>query len=646
MIDFINVSKSYAGQDIITDASLKINQGERIGIVGPNGAGKSTLFGLITGGCGPDKGTVSVPSAARIGYLHQHIDEGSVSRRLLDFSSDALPELQQVHDEIETLEKQIPERGDKSGILQKIGLLQTRYEALGGYTIRKRTEAVLGGLGFSSDDFSRKLESFSGGWQMRAALARVLVAEPDIMLLDEPSNYLDLPAVEWLQRFLKNFHGTLLLISHDRYLLRTLTDLTVEINNGFVTRYPGNYDFYERERELRMKTLASAKKNQDKKKEQLERFIERFRAKNTKASQAASKMKVLDKMEDIRLPGTLGYSGTLAIPDPPHSGAEIMRLEGVGFSYGAENSFRLDDISLRIERGAKIAICGYNGTGKTTLLKLIAGRLNPSSGRRVPGHKVVIGYQAQEFGEILPSEQTVFDVVRNAAAEGVDYKRIRGILGAFGFPGDTVDKQCGVLSGGEKIRLCFAAIFANPPNFLVLDEPTTHLDIHAREALQDALKQYQGTVCLVSHDIEFVRGTASRIIEMTPPGIRFYHGNYDYFTEKRQALGSAPANETDVKEKKSGTKKQKRKENAARREAMNREIRVFEKEAAGLERKIEFLEQEKSDIVSRIENNEQDIDFYAVNKRLVDIEEDISGLTLKWEAAALKVEEIRIKYST
>ena len=643
MIDFFNVYKSYPSQDILINADLRVNPGERIGIVGPNGAGKSTLFALITKDISPDKGTVSVPANARIGYLRQHLPKGADKEQLLDFTVDAIPELKEIHEKIESLEKNITEES----VLKKIGELQTKFEALGGYEIKSRSEAILSGLGFAENDFEKPLSSFSGGWQMRAGLARVLVADPEIMLLDEPSNYLDLPAIEWLQRFLRTFKGTLLLISHDRFLLKSLTNITVEVNNGILTRYSGNYDFYERERAHRMKTLESLKKNQDRKKEQLERFVERFKSKNTKASQARSKMKQLEKMEDIILPDSLSYSGTIVIPPPPHSEAELVRLENVSFTY-PDGKFSLENIDLRIERGQKIAITGYNGKGKTTLLKLIAGIHKPREGKRVQGNKVVIGYQAQEFGDILPSEQTVFDVVKNAAKDNLDTKRIRAALGAFGFSGDAVDKQCKVLSGGEKIRLCFARIFVNPPNFLILDEPTTHLDLHAREALQDALKKYTGTVCLVSHDIEFVRNTAEMIIDMTPPSFRRYHGDYDYFIEKRaemDASSSAGQSEDSKKSSSSVSKKEQRRMRAAKRNEIGKAKNKVEKNIASLERKIEKLESEKLEIINKIESGEPGLDFYGVNKRLVEIEDDISVFTEEWEESTLKLEEILIEYN-
>jgi ATP-binding cassette subfamily F protein 3 len=598
---------------------------------------------MVTEDVEPDKGEVTIPDSATIGYLRHQLPTSEAARKLLDFTADALPELAEIHNKMERIEHELAEDpgSDSTRQLAILGELQSKFEMAGGYEMTTRAQMVLSGLGFSENKFDSPLSEFSGGWQMRAALSRVLVADPSIMLLDEPSNYLDTPAVEWLARFLNSFKGTLLLVSHDRYLLKTLTNVTIEVNNGLVTRYAGNYDYYERERKQRFASLQAAKKNQDAQRQKMEKFVERFRAKSTKAAQAKNKLKQIDKLEEIIVPDSLSYSGAIRIPPPPRSGAEIARLESIAFSYdGKENV--LDHIDLKIERGAKIALVGYNGTGKTTLLKLLAGVLEPSSGKRVLGHHVIVGYQAQEFGDILPPDQSLFDVVRAAAPGTAELKRIRAILGSFGFSGDDVDKPCGVLSGGEKIRLSFARIFINPPNFLLLDEPTTHLDIAAREGLQLALKEYSGTLCLVSHDIEFLRNTADIIVEMTPPGVKRYFGDYEYYLEKRSGDEEVPEVKSESPRK--GVKMDKkalRREKALLREKKGKGKKEIEKRIAKTERKIDILETEKLEITTKIEANDPNLDFFAVNKRLVCIEEDIQSLTEQWEKATEELETLR-----
>ncbi len=651
MIDFQNVYKSYSGKDILNNATFRINPGERTGLVGPNGAGKSTIFGIITGEVEQDKGNIMVPKDLRIAILHQQIEHGCADVPLLDFAANAVAELSEISTRLHVLEHRFhenPSPDEYEKMLNEQGDLQSRYEQLGGYRLRHAAEAALSGLGFHESDFERPLGSFSGGWQMRGALARVLISDPDILLLDEPSNYLDIPAVEWLYRFLKSFKGTLLLISHDRFLLKTLCNITLEINGGNVTRYAGDYDYYVRERDNRYLALESAQKNQDRERERLERSINRFRSKSTKAVQVQNWIRKLDKMDDINLPDQLHYSGSIRVPEPPPCGHEIIRLESVDFSYNGTDMI-LEDIDIEIKNGDKLGIVGYNGMGKTTLLKVMGGVHAPTSGKRVLGHNVVPGYQAQEFSELLPDEKSVYNVVRDALPPGGDPKRLMNILGSFGFSGEEADKLCKVLSGGEKIRLLFARLFVNPPNFLLLDEPTTHLDISAREALQQALSEYKGTVIFVSHDIEFVSNVAENIIAMVPQGIKRYFGDYAYYHEKLdQEQRKASGIEDNVEEIKpvesAESQKEKRKERARMRQQMQGEKRHLEKQVSKLESEIEKAESEREEILAEMAANAADTDFADLNRRLKNLEFSISKATIEWEESAEKLEAFMEEY--
>ena len=657
MLDFQNVSKLLGGKDILKDVSLRINKGERVGIVGPNGTGKTTLFRMITGEMSPDAGEIIVPEKLRLGYLHQQLAAAGSNVKLIDYVETAGGELPAIHAAMEKIEAQLQTlQSPPDSLLNELGKLQSRYEQLGGYEMRHRAEAALDGLGFSPEALEQPLDSFSGGWQMRAAMVRTLLGEPDILLLDEPSNYLDIPAVEWLQRRLRTFEGTLLLISHDRFLLNTLTDITVELNNARLTRYSGNYTYYAKEREARQLQSEAEKKNIEKRKQQLQDNINRFRAKATKAAQVQSWIKMLDKIKDAEIPEQLHFHGTIRIPDPPPYGSEAFRLENVSLSYDGKRDI-IHDLSLSIDAGEKLGIIGYNGMGKTTLLRIIAGRLAPTAGRAIPGHKVIIGYQAQEFAELLPPEETAFQVVRNAAGD-LPSQRIREILGAFGFSGDDAMKQCAVLSGGEKIRLCFARIFVNPPNLLILDEPTTHLDINARIALQDALRNYKGTVCLVSHDVEFIRGSVSGILEIRKDGVKRYAGGYDYYREKK-AQEEAAANQTSSSTSSTSAtsstasatvttdvnKKDLRREKAARRNELAPEKRRLEKEVARLEKIIEDGEAEKAVLMEEFASPDLNpADIPAKQKRLKELDYDISKAMIDWESAAAELEEFRKEY--
>jgi ATP-binding cassette subfamily F protein 3 len=615
VIEFRQVSKFYPNQVVLNDVSFRINPGEHVGIVGPNGAGKSTLFQLITDPTQADKGDVTFPKRARISHLRQQLNAYEVTDSLLDYTLRAIPELEDLQ---ETLDKQQDAAAKASGaeqtrLLERMGETQTAFELLGGYDLKVRAEAALGGLGYSEDSFARPFTSFSGGWQMRAELARVLIARPDILLLDEPSNYLDLPAVEWLQRYLREFAGTLMLISHDRYLLQSLTAITLEVAGGQVTRYAGDFNWYLRERENRLVQLWAAKKNQDRKREKIERFVERFRSKNTKASQVQSRVKMLDKLDTVDMPYTPADLSRLHIAQPPHCGQEVMRLEDVGFGYG-DDAWVLRGINLRIEKEDKTALVGFNGMGKTTLLRVLAGALVPSAGKRVLGHQVMVGYQSQDFAETMPPEHTVYNVVQEMKPDA-STSEVRTLLGGFGFEEDDVHKTVKVLSGGEKIRLAFARLFIAPPNFLLLDEPTTHLDIDGCRALETALKEYSGTLCLVSHDITFVRAVATSIVAMRSPGIERFPGDYDYYREKESGRGAGAVQGTSV-----GTsgKRGQKKDRARERKEQIAQKRRMERLVAEAETQLEQLEVEQASLIEQMA--EEGADYPTINGRLKKIQ--------------------------
>ena len=654
MIDFRNISKLFSGEYLLKDVTFRISPGERVGIVGPNGAGKSTIFGIITGAVTPDGGSVTIPNGHRLGVMRQRIDIAELDRTLLDFTADAIPELKTYSAELASLETELQHGVDDdsrlASLLKRHGELQSRIEHLGAYRLDQEAKEALSNLGFPVTHFDRPLREFSGGWQMRAALARVLISHPDTLMLDEPSNYLDVPAVEWLCRFLNNFPGTLLLISHDRFLLRKLTRITIEINAGTATRYAGNYDFYRVERENRRKRLEAEKRNVDRKKEHLERVIDRFRAKSSKAAAAKSWQKQLDRIEDVELPDALNYQGALRFPKPPDNGTEAARFENVSFGYEPGREL-LHDFSLSIDAGDKIAVVGYNGMGKTTLLKLLVGALTPQQGRVVLGHHSVIGYQAQEFSELLNDELSVWDAVRGNLPPGAPTSPINQVLGSFGFSGDATKKPCGVLSGGERIRLQFARIFVNPPNLLVLDEPTTHLDLAARELLQQAIVEYKGTVVLVSHDIEFIRATAKTILALEPSGPKKYFGDYDYYLEKSAAAAASPSPAANAKVSGTGSAapgpgesgdlaRDRRRARAQARQAIAGDFKKAREKVAQLENELDECTERRKVLLAKLSSGMK-INFAEVNRELATLEERLKTIESEWETAALELEALR-----
>ena len=632
MIEFRDIAIHYGTQQVLENVSLRVNAGERVGIVGPNGAGKSTLFQLITGGRQPDKGEVVLEGKPTVGYVRQHLEPAHDAETLLEYAMRGVPRLHDLEAEIHALQAALESAGDnRERLLRGLGEKQTAFEHLGGYELEARVKSALGGLGFGNAEMQKPFRTFSGGWQMRAELTRVLAALPDLLLLDEPSNYLDLPAVEWLQRFLKSYEGTLLLISHDRYLLRTLTTLTVEIDACTATRYNGPLDFYLRERDLRTEQLVQAKANVDRERERLQRFVDRFKATATKAAQAASRVKQIERLGDIRLPRRSQAAAHLRIAPPPHCGAEVVRLENAAFSYdGVNNVFQNLDLSLA--RGDKLAIVGYNGMGKTTLLRLLAGTRSPTTGTATLGHHVQPGYLSQEFAETVPPEITVIEAAKRSAPN-LPERDLRAQLGSFGFGADDVAKPTGVLSGGEKIRLAFLRLFLAPPNLLILDEPTTHLDLEGRAALERALAAYPGTVCIVSHDVEFVRAVATTILELTPGATKFFHGNYDYYREKTAAQNQAEKPKTPAFSPPPSalSSKDLRRARAALREKHLPAIRKARGRVEALENEITKLEAQERELTNQLAAPPANFDYAGASKTLHATRHQLHLLALEWE---------------
>ncbi len=631
--------------DLIRDICLEVRPGRIVTLIGPNGSGKSTLFKIVLGEMSTDSGELIIENNPRIGWTRQNPEPESDDETLLEYSVRGVPGLAEMEAEMRELEADLADPQK----MKRYGELQTTFEHLGGYDLETRVKVALGGLGFSTEEFTKPFKSFSGGWRMRAELSRVLASRPDLLLLDEPSNYLDLPAVDWLQKFLKAYDGTLMLISHDRYLLRTLTSIIVEVDAGTATRYEGGLDWYMREREVRYEHLKAAKENQDHHREQLQRFVDRFRAQATKAAQAQSRQKLIDKIDEERivLPKRYTQSGRLRLAEPPPSGIEMFRCENLEFSYDGRKKV-LDGISFNIARGDKVALIGYNGLGKTTLMRIIAGTREPTGGRAVLGHNVVPGYLSQEFAETIPPDVSVYRNAKNAwdAHGGGPEKNFRNQLGAFGFDENDIEKPAGVLSGGEKIRLAFLRLFLSAPNFLLLDEPTTHLDLDGRRLLQEALQKYKGTILLVSHDIDFVRAVATSVLEITHEGLRQFPGGYDYYCEKRDEgrRAAAPAKRQDAEPAASATRaptsKELRQQRAAERAKIAPKLKELKSRVEKAEKKVDELQAALDAASEELFNPRPDTNFEEANRKVRTLQFEIDRYTAEWEAAATELEEL------
>jgi len=523
MISFNRISKQYGKQLIFVDASFQLNPGEKAGLVGPNGAGKTTLFRMIVGEESPDEGEVSVPKKMTIGYFRQDIEEMS-GRSVLDESIAGSGRLGDLHHELEALQNAMadPDKADEmDAVLERFGHVQEEYSHLGGYELEARAREVLHGLGFEDDRIDGDVGLLSGGWKMRVAMAKVLLGRPDVLLMDEPTNHLDIESIIWLEGFLKSYPGSLLMTSHDREFMNRVVTKIVEIDDGELNTYSGNYDFYDRERALRETNREAAYARQQAKLAKEQRFIDRFAAHAAKAAQVQSRVKALDKIEKLE-PPKQRKTVRFDFRTPPRSGDDVAMLKGVSKSYGKRTVY--DGFDFMVRRGERWCVMGKNGAGKSTLLKMVAGALEPDSGSVRLGASLKVGYFSQQAFDLLDANLTVWEQIQNDfPLESIG--TLRSLLGAFHFSGDDVEKKVRSLSGGERSRLVLARMLLDPPNFLILDEPTNHLDLATKEMLVEALKDFDGTMLFVSHDRMFLRGLSNRVLELDG-ATRVFGGSY------------------------------------------------------------------------------------------------------------------------
>lgn len=641
-VQLSGISVAFGDRDILTNVTLNLNSKSRTALAGNNGSGKTTLMKVIAGIITPDSGNVTARKGIRIGYLPQ---DGLVFQdsKLSEEADSAFSYFHTVFRKMEETAEEIQKfQSDE----RKTNLLLERhheYQELllfsGYYSRKEKIEQVLRGLGFSTSDFDKKCGNFSGGWQMRIALAKILLSSPDIILLDEPTNYLDLEARNWLEGFLKDFRGGVLLVSHDRFFLDVTVNEVVELFSGNLKRYKGNYTFYEKKRKEELKTLLDQYKRQQEEIEKLEDFINRFRSNASKASLVQSKIKYLEKIERIEIPESLKKIH-FNFPQPPHSGKEVLKITGLSKAYG--NNVIFSNYSTMFNRGEKVVISGINGAGKTTLLRIIAGEDNDYSGEVFYGSGVKVGYFSQDINRFQGKTHSILEELESMAPTHL-IPHLRGMLGAFLFRGDDIYKSLAVLSGGEKSRLALLELLLFPVNLLVLDEPTNHLDIHSKDILLDALKNYSGTLIFVSHDRYFIENLADRVIDLTASGPREYPGDYSYFLWKKEQLSESVKSpgSPNPKERKEKTESEGKKSHAEQKQLKNR-IKKLKKEELDLLEKLENLEKEYAAKEAALALKEN----YSDGEKAKRLKDEMDKILLQQEEISRKWEETESELSS
>ncbi len=533
MIDLSNISLQFNGKYLFQNINYKINSGERISLVGANGTGKSSLLKIITGELQPESGKVLKQKDISIGYLPQD-NITHKGKTLIEEAKSALTDILLLHEKENELTKELSieniteER--REDLVNQLGEVHHRLEELDSYSASSKVEKILLGLGFEEDEFERITDEFSGGWQMRIALAKILISQNDLLLMDEPTNHLDLDSLEWLISFLKSYKGAMLIVSHDKYFVNTVTKKTLEIYLGKFNTFNGDYDAYLKFKDERDQQVANQYLLQQKKIKETEKFIERFRYKATKAKQVQSRIKQLERISLVELPD-FKEDITVRFPSPPPSGKINLELESISKAYGQKIIF--ENLDFQIDRGDKIAFVGPNGAGKSTLAKIIANVISFEHGKRIVGHNTIISYYAQDVADNLNPELDILETIESVS-ENQTIGQLRSLLGSFLFTGDDVFKKVGVLSGGEKSRVALAKILLTKSNLIILDEPTNHLDISSKLVLQKALQEFQGSLILVSHDINFLEPVANKVVEIRKKSVKIYNGNIDYYLSKKE----------------------------------------------------------------------------------------------------------------
>jgi ATP-binding cassette, subfamily F, member 3 len=654
MLSLNHLDIRYGEKHLFKDLSIQVHDGNRIGLLGVNGAGKSTLLKIMAGVSDCDDGVLNRAKHFTVAYLPQESSALVSGRTLYEEAEDAFAELLELQEEADSIHDQLAitdhESEEFTRMLERQGEIQHRLEGSGIYTMQARIEKILLGLGFLQEDMQRQASSFSGGWIMRLMLAKMLLAAPSLLLLDEPTNHLDLTSLTWLEEFLRSYNGAMVIISHDRMFLDKVTTRTWELSLGKMSVYKGNYSYYEKERVERKAIEKAAYDNQQAQIKQTMRFVERFRAKSTKAKQVQSRVKQLEKMELLEL-GDENRQIHFSFPPAPDSGRDVLQAEHLCKSFDGNAVFK--DVNFQFQRGDKVAMVGVNGAGKSTLLKIISGEIPADSGVVKLGHNVKLTYFGQHQAQELTPSLTALETL-SLSVKDMTITRIRSLLGAFLFRGEEVDKKVSVLSGGEKSRLALAKMIATPANCMLLDEPTNHLDMSSQEVLQEAMAQYDGFVLVVSHNRYFLDSFVNRVVEVKDGQVAVYEGNISDYLRKIETDSSAP--DTIKLEKKEGvssqkatgvkaqtSRKEQRKQAAQERQARDKKFGPWKKKAQEAERQVEKLEEQKTELEAQLADPDLYQDQEAWTTTSADYDECVRRLERwygKWEIAQGKLEDL------
>lgn len=645
MLTISQISKGYGPKILFNEISFRLQRGERVGLVGPNGAGKTTLFNIVLGLTEPDSGEIEMEQDLRVGFLPQE-SAPTGDETITELATSITSEITAIYKTLRQFSE--PDSPERLAALE-------RFVELDGYALEARTKRILAGLAFRPDDCDMLARTLSGGWIMRAHLARLLVMEPDLLMLDEPTNHLDLETLGWFQNQLKRYPGAILTISHDREFLNAICDSIAEIAHGKLHRYTGNYEKYLKEKAEREAQQLAAYKNQQREIAHMEDFIRRFRAQANKASQAQVRVKQLEKMERIEAPESAADTIHFKFPQPKRSGQRVATLESVDQAYGDHQIY--SDLNLKIEKGQRIVLVGPNGTGKSTLLKILAEQIPIQAGTRELGLKVGVGYFSQQRVEVLDVERTVLDEAMQRVEPGMNEQSVRTILGTFLFRGDDVFKKVKVLSGGEKSRLALVKLLLCPPNLLLLDEPTTHLDMPSIDALIGALKDYSGTLIFVSHDVHFIRAIAEETIQIQSGKVTRYPGDYDYYLRKSDTSSEQEGlvaglknarpdgNPASEGEHKAVSAKERRRMAAEKRKAVSANRKEIERRVRQLEQNIFKLEEQQKEISQQLEAPSSYTDPGAakeINLKAARIAKYLEEKNYEWEVAASELSELNL----